>query len=111
MELLINNALRRLGITANYRGHRQLAIAVQLVLEDEDRLYAVQQEIYRPVAEIVQSNPGSVERNIRTVIARVWNQNRAQLNAFAGYEMTEPPKPSEFIDIIANRVRRSCSVH
>ncbi len=110
MDAIINQALRRLGITANYRGHRQLAFAVRLVVENEDRLYAVQREIYEPIARSMGCNVDTIDRNIRTVLQRAWKQNRPQLNALAGYELIEQPKPAEFIDMIANRVRRAISV-
>lgn len=110
MDAIINQLLRRMGITANYRGHRQLAMAIRLVLEDEDRLYAVQQEIYQPIADALHCNRDTIDRNIRTVLQRAWKHNRPQLNALAGYELTEQPKPVEFIDMLANRVRRAIAV-
>ena len=111
MNPIIERALRRLGITGNYRGYRQLAMALALVLEDEDRLYSIQREVYQVVAAELHCNPDTIERNIRTVLQRVWKTNRAQLNLFAGFDLIEPPKPAEFIDIIANRIRRSVNVH
>ncbi len=45
----INSILRELAIGKNYKGHREIAYAIQLLLEDEDRLCAVVKEIYIPV--------------------------------------------------------------
>ena len=47
----INNILRDLSIGKNYKGHREIAYAIQLLLEDEDRLCAVVKEVYIPVAK------------------------------------------------------------
>ena len=45
MKQIISQQLRQLGITANYRGFRQLVIAIALVTEDEDRLFSMQKEV------------------------------------------------------------------
>ena len=97
----INSILRELAIGKNYKGHREIAYAIQLLLEDEDRLCAVVKEIYIPVAEYFQ-----VERNLRTAIFRVWRMRRQRLFEIAGYEMTVPPTGSEFLDILLSYVRR-----
>ena len=107
MDAIISQILRRLGITANYRGHRQLAVAIRLVLEDESRLCAVQKEVYQPIADELCCPLDTVERNIRTVIHRVWHTNKKRLFEYADYELTAPPTVSEFIDILANQARIS----
>ena len=50
MQTVIHQALHELRISGTYRGFRQLAIAVELVLEDENRLFSVIREIYYPVS-------------------------------------------------------------
>ena len=45
---LIYNELRALGITPNYKGYQQAVCAVQLSLEDEQRLTHICKEIYHP---------------------------------------------------------------
>ena len=62
----INSILRELAIGKNYKGHREIAYAIQLLLEDEDRLCAVVKEIYIPVAEYFHVEWNAVERNLRT---------------------------------------------
>ncbi len=110
MEKSTLQVLRALGITPNYRGYRQLVMAVQLVLEDEDRFYSLKNEVYLPVANELHCNKHTVERNIRTLILRVWKENKNRLDKVAGYTLTEPPSPGELIAIIASYVRLSCSV-
>lgn len=68
----INNILRDLSIGKNYKGHREIAYAIQLLLEDEDRLCAVVKEVYIPVAKHFNVEWNAVERNLRTAISRVW---------------------------------------
>ncbi len=109
MENSIKQQLRQLGITANYRGFRQLVIAIALVVEDEDRLFAVTNEIYAPVAETLHCSVDSIERNMRTAINRMWHNNRRRYFVIIGYETSRQPTATEFIDTIANLIR--CSTH
>ncbi len=108
MEETIKQTLRRLGITRNYRGYNILLVAVQLVLEDESRIRSVMEEVYRPTAKIVGCNFPSIERNIRTIIDRVWNMNKQSLIRIADFPMSQQPTAAELIDIIASHVRRTC---
>ena len=102
----INSILGELGIGKNYKGHREVAYGIQLLLEDEDRLCAVVKEIYIPVAEYFHVEWNAVERNLRTAIFRVWRMRRQRLLEIAGYEMTAPPTASEFLDILLSYVQR-----
>ena len=47
MKITMQKTLRALGITRNYDGYRLILAAVQLAVEDEDRLRLVTKEIYR----------------------------------------------------------------
>ena len=49
--MTVQDTLQALGITRSYRGCLRAATAIELVLEDEDRLEAVTKEIYREVAK------------------------------------------------------------
>ncbi|MBQ8894002.1 MAG: sporulation initiation factor Spo0A C-terminal domain-containing protein [Clostridia bacterium] len=111
MKQTISQTLRALGITANYRGYRQLCVAVKLVVLDEDATISVKKNVYIPTAEILHCNHQTIERNIRTVIDRVWRMNRPYLSEMAGYPLDDPPTATEFIDMIANHVRCTCGIN
>ena len=68
MQTVIHQALHELHLSGTYRGFRQLAIAVEFVLEDENRLLSVTREIYRPVALRCGCRIETIERNIRTLL-------------------------------------------
>ena len=95
---LIYNELRALGITPNYKGYQQAVCAVQLSLEDEQRLTHICKEIYHPTAQLFGCCHTSVERNLRTICHR------------AGYEVTAPPTVSTFLAILVSYIQRSESV-
>lgn len=106
MTETIKRTLRQLGVGAKYKGFHLAALAVGAILENEDRLTSVTKEIYHDVAKMTGFSQTAVERNIRTVVARAWSCNQQALIQMAGYTLTTAPTVSEFLDIIANYVRR-----
>ena len=67
----INNILRDLSIGKNYKGHREIAYAIQLLLEDEDRLCAVVKKVYIPVAKHFNVEWNAVEC-IKFMLPYMW---------------------------------------
>ncbi len=108
MKTVIEQTLHNLGVTRNYRGYRCTLVAVELVLENEDCMVNMMQGLYAPVAEVIGCPRHSIERNIRTVINRVWNTNRPLLFKLAGFPMVMQPTVGEFIDIISTHIIRTC---
>ena len=47
----INGLLRPMGITRNMSAHSILCQCLELICEQEDRLQAVEKEIYTPIAD------------------------------------------------------------
>ena len=108
MELrYIEDALQKLHIKKRYHGYRLLSAAVALALADDSRLLEVRKKIYRPVAECYDCNISNVERNIRTVSVRTWNDYREELCDTARYVLHSPPPASELIEIIVNYIQRT----
>ena len=104
---VIQDTLRLFGITRCYKGFLHTAYAIQLAVEDEDRLEAVTKEIYMETAFHFNCTWTAVERNIRTAVARAWKINRPLLAEIAGYPLTCTPTASEFIEILASYILRS----
>lgn len=110
VKYYIEETLTKLGIKRTYRGYYLVLNAVLLVLEDETRLLKVTDKIYKPVSIICQCSLPSVERNIRTVIYRVWSHNRKELNDINGYALDAPPMVSEFIDMLSMYISNKYSI-
>ena len=104
---IIQDALRELGIGQNHISQRRTVVAIQLSLENEDRLLRVKKGIYIPAAEQCNCTWGAVERNIRTVVEKAWEINRDGLIKMAGYPLSEPPTASEFIEIMAYHIQKN----
>lgn len=102
----IYDVLRAFGITRRFRGCRIAAEAVSIVLENEESLHAMTSEVYAVIAVKEQCTWYAVERNLRTVILYAWKKNRNLLIKMAGYPLEAPPTATEFIEILANFVKR-----
>ena len=107
---IIQDTLRKLGVGKNYISQKRTVVAIQLALEDEDRLLRVKKGIYIPAAEMCDCTWSAVERNIRMVVEKAWKVNREGLVKMAGYTMSEPPTASEFIVIMVYHLQKKLAV-
>ena len=99
--------LRKLGITCKYVGYQQIIQAIELAMENEERLHAVGEEIYKVIGMRNNRSRSSVERNIRTLVWVAWECNKPFLDEIAGYNLIEPPTISDFISIIYSYVKEN----
>ncbi|MDD6049957.1 MAG: sporulation initiation factor Spo0A C-terminal domain-containing protein [Clostridiales bacterium] len=102
----IINDLRALGIGRQYLGYHVTIQAVEMVLEDENRLLCIKQGVFVPLAEEQQCDWRTVERNIRTIIHRAWTVNRPYLSELAGYPLQQEPTVTEFVEILSAHLLR-----
>jgi len=103
----IHELLRTLGITCRYKGYKYLCHSICLILEDESRLEAITKEIYMPTARYFGCRWTTVERHMRTLAARAWRINAAQLSRIAGYPLRHIPTPAEFLEIVSTHFLRN----
>ncbi len=109
MNLTIKELLSSLSITGKYKGYQFTIIACELILEDEMRLYSVAKDLYPIVAERCNCNYtyiNSIERNIRTVMFKAWDNSRDRFLEIAGYDMEEPPTTTQFLGILVSYIQR-----
>lgn len=97
--------LNRLGITANYTGFHHVAYAVYLIYHQPDSLLLVTKRLYPDVARQYHTKWQRVERNIRTVIAIAWSENRPLLEKMAGHPLSHRPQPVQFLSILVSALR------
>lgn len=60
----INDVLRYVGITRNMNAYIILSQALTLIAEDDDRLRAVEKEVYSPIADKKMYEPKAVQSTI-----------------------------------------------
>lgn len=97
----IFDLLYRLGATANYTGFFHTAYAVRLCAEEPQRLLLVTKWVYPDVARQYQTTWKAVERNIRTVGAVIWRQNRPLLEQLARRPLAERPCSAQLLSILS----------
>lgn len=95
--------LRPLGLTSKYIGVVQLSMAVQLLLENPERIFAVKDGLYSVIAERFSVQWKTVERNIRTITQLAWEKHPDRLTALMGYPLSKRPTTSEFIEMVWQR--------
>lgn len=93
--------LCRLGITANYDGFYQTVYAVELAINDPDRLQSVTNLIYPEVAAKYNTSPDNIRKNIAKVCSLAWERNPQLISEMAMYEIKKKPGTSEFLAILA----------
>lgn len=102
----IYSLLYRLGVTAGYIGFFYISYAVYLSLRQPERLLLVTKWLYPDVAEHYGTTARAVERNMRTVAAAVWRENREKLYELAGEPLHRRPTVSRFLRILVSSLER-----
>ncbi len=98
---MIVRTLCRLGITANYSGFHYTRYAVELAVNDPERLQLVTKWLYPDVAKKYGTNVDSVRKNIAKVCSIAWARNPQLLSEMAMHELKKKPGTSEFLAILA----------
>lgn len=93
--------IRKMGITAKYKGYHYVAEAVQVLMDNPDSSVRITKDVYPILARKFRVSPENIEHNIRTVVAVCWNNNKTALDHVAGYELLYKPTNSDFIDMLA----------
>lgn len=103
--------LRRMGMSEKLRGFTYLAWAAAIAAMSEERLYAVRDKLYIPVAERFQTTPQSVERLIRHAVERTADTVGAErIYTFFGNTidpMRGKPTNAQIVAMIAEKIRVS----
>ena len=100
--------LRYLKISGTYKGYKQMVTAIELAIEDEDRLLNVTIDLYPRVAQIHHTTSSCVQKNLRKIIAASWeNGGREQLEALLGLTYDRRPFTKDFIDLLADYLKKS----
>lgn len=103
MRNLIQHTIKRFGFFRTYTGYKYLVYALELTVHNEDYLLAVTKQLYPEIAKSFNSSPQCVERNLRTLVNAIWHKgNRQTFTEIAGYEFSQQPTTTEFIDIITS---------
>lgn len=94
--------LNRLGVTENYVGYFYLSSALQLCVEDRERLQFVTKAVYIEVADQLGTTWKAVERGIRSAGLMIWEENPFLLEQLAGRKLSQRPCSSQMLAILSS---------
>ena len=114
LEQDVTNMIHEIGVPAHIKGYQYLREAIMMSVEDQTMISSITKVLYPTIAKRFQTTPSRVERAIRHAIEVAWSRGRMEtLDAMFGYTIdTGKGKPtnSEFIALIADRIRLSYRV-
>lgn len=102
----INDVLRYVGITRNMNAYMILSQALTLIAEDEDRLRAVEKEIYTPIADKTLRGPIAVQSTVRRASKVAWDFFPDRVQELAGYPLNGRPSAVAMLELLYNGVAR-----
>lgn len=102
----INDVLRYVGITRNMNAYMILSQALTLIAEDEDRLRAVEKEIYTPIADKNLRGPRAVQSTVRRASKVAWDFFPDRVQELAGYPLNGRPSAVAMLELLYNGVAR-----
>ena len=102
----IDDVLRPLGITRSFRSYRALREYIIRICEQEDRLEAVQKEIYEPIAETQHCKWKAIQGVVRRAAKLAWEVNPDAVCVMAVYPLTGCPSAVQFLEMVYNAVVR-----
>ncbi len=103
----LKELLRILHISKAYDAYPLLVTAVELAMEDEDRLLRVTKLLYPEIARRHGTSTVCVQKNLRKVIAVCWEHDgKNRIQAISGLCYEQKPTPEIFIGILADYMEK-----
>ena len=99
----LDQILRPLGITRSSKNYRVLCDCVALICEQEDRLEAVQKEIYTPISDQRRCKWSAIQSAVRRAAEKAWALNPEGVQQLAGYPLTGAPSAVQFLELKSSR--------
>lgn len=107
MAITASDLLRYVRIPGTCLGFHQLVTAIDLAVEDENRLLNVIDDLYPLVGEVYHATANSVQKNMRMAIISGWkNGGGKQLEKLTGLPYPARPVTKDFIDTLADYLRK-----
>ena len=93
--------IRQFNITSKYRGYYLIIDAIEIAYKNQHQCLHITKDIYPIIARKHNISSRSVEKNIRTIVEKCWENNRELMQEVAGCKLTCCPTNSEFIDYVS----------
>ena len=109
LDSTITSIIKEIGVPAHIKGYAYLREAIQMVYYDIELLGSVTKILYPEIAKKFGTTSSRVERAIRHAIEVAWNrgsyENISELFGYTVHHMKSKPTNSEFIAMIADKIR------
>lgn len=109
LDTTITSIIKEIGVPAHIKGYAYLREAIQMVYHDIDLLGSVTKILYPEIAKKFGTTPSRVERAIRHAIEVAWNRGNyesiSQMFGYTVHHLKSKPTNSEFIAMIADKIR------
>ena len=98
----VESILRTLGVGRHYKGYELTCHVLRLAMEDPSRLCNMKKYLFAPTAEAFGCDERTIERNLRTLICRAWDNDAETMRRIAGYRLLWRPPVSEFLSFMVD---------
>ncbi len=105
---IIEDLIFSLGIRPSQKGFHQLAYALRLALDNEDRLICVSQRLFSIITTQCGTSSNTIDHNIKRIIKTCWYsaEGKRKLTMIAPTSLENCPTVTEFLDILYWAVKR-----
>lgn len=114
LDTQITNIMHKLGVPAHIKGYIYIREAIKMVVKNTELLGAITKELYPAIAIKYNTAPSRVERAIRHAIEVTWSRKNeeeiSKLFKYTLYSNKSKPTNSEFIAVIADKLRLELSI-
>ena len=101
----VESILHALGVGRHYKGYDLTCHVLRLAMEDPARLCNMKKYLFLPTAEVFGGDERTIERNLRTLIRRAWDNDAEAMRRVAGYHLLWCPPVSEFLSFMVDDAR------
>lgn len=113
LDFLTMQVLHRLGTCSHFQGFSHIVYAMELIRKDRDYLCYITKSLYIDIAKEFATTPTCVERNIRTIVNKIWDKTETNRNyiveIFGELYLGEKPSNTQFLELLYDYIT-SCSI-
>ena len=103
-EVKISEFIGKLGVKPNLKGYRYLKFAIPYIIANNHGIDVITKELYPEIAKVFNTEPKSVERNIRNCIELSWATAADKYRNIFGYEFKKRPTNKEFLHTVVDYI-------
>lgn len=112
-NFILTQLLHQLGICKNYFGFDYIIFAIKRIDNDKDYLCYITKSLYIDIAKEFATSRECVEKNIRTVINKIWENSNLNedtiIKIFGDFYFHHKPSNRDFLELLYDYTK-SCRI-